>query len=167
ISEVGILERDKKLVAVIRAGRGAASQQDSEQAAKDAIRAALEEKSRSLPSYQRIADFVLTKSPLPRTRLGKIRREELQELYDQLKQGRAEPEEAGPIGEDQMAPDDRILLDDPAGKKTWDWLAEHFSDYRLTPDTSLQLDLGIDSLEWLDLTLEIRERSGVELSEEA
>jgi long-chain acyl-CoA synthetase len=37
----------------------------------------------------------------------------------------------------------------------------------LTPDTSPQLDLGIDSMEWLNLTLEIRQRTGVELSDEA
>ncbi|PYK70133.1 MAG: hypothetical protein DME42_13175, partial [Verrucomicrobia bacterium] len=37
----------------------------------------------------------------------------------------------------------------------------------LTPDTSPQFDLGVDSLEWLNLTLEIAESSGVELSEEA
>jgi long-chain acyl-CoA synthetase len=50
---------------------------------------------------------------------------------------------------------------------TWDWLVARSRDRRVTPDTSPQLDLGIDSLEWMDLTLEMRERSGVELSEEA
>jgi len=37
----------------------------------------------------------------------------------------------------------------------------------LSPGASPQLDLGIDSLEWLNLTLEIRRRAGVELSEQA
>ena len=37
----------------------------------------------------------------------------------------------------------------------------------MTPDTSLQFDLGIDSLEWLNVTLEVAESTGVELSEEA
>ncbi len=38
---------------------------------------------------------------------------------------------------------------------------------RLTPDTSLQLDLGVGSMEWVNLTMEIGESAGVELDEEA
>jgi long-chain acyl-CoA synthetase len=167
IREAGVLSRDGKIVAVIRPARAATAEQDGEQAEGVMVRQALEARSKSLPSYQRIADFVLTHDSLPRTQLGKIRREELAELYDQLKAGRTKEVEPGPISEEQMAPDDRALLDEPAARKTWQLLAEHFSDQRLTPDTSPQLDLGIDSLEWLNLTTEIRSRSGVELSEEA
>jgi len=168
IREAGIFERDRRLVAVIRPNRKVLEeQQEAKGAEVDAVRKALDERSKALASYKRISDFVLTQDPLPRTRLGKIRRQELQELFDQIKEGRAAPKMAGPISDDEMSPDDRALLDDPAARKTWQWLAEHFAKQRLTPDTSPQLDLGIDSLEWLNLTLEIRQRAGVELSEEA
>jgi long-chain acyl-CoA synthetase len=66
-----------------------------------------------------------------------------------------------------MAPEDRQLLDDPHARQVWNWLAQRLADVRLTPDANLQLDLGIDSLSWLNLTLEIRERTGAELDEEA
>jgi long-chain acyl-CoA synthetase len=66
-----------------------------------------------------------------------------------------------------MSPEDRLLLEYPTAKQVWDWLAGRYADQRLMPDTSPQLDLGIDSLEWLNLTLEIRQRAGVELSEAA
>src|SRR4029453_11310923 len=69
--------------------------------------------------------------------------------------------------EDHMTPDDRTLLEEPAAHKTWEFLAENFANQHLTPDTSPQLDLGIDSLEWLNLTTEIRSQTGIELSEEA
>ena len=52
-------------------------------------------------------------------------------------------------------------------KIAWDWLTERFPDTKLTLDKSPQLDLNVDSLEWINLTLEIRERLGVELNEEA
>jgi long-chain acyl-CoA synthetase len=104
---------------------------------------------------------------LPRTRLGKIRREELKKLYDEIKSGRNESPKAGPLAEDDMSPEDRALLDDPAARKTWELLSERFSSQSLTPDTSPQLDLGIDSIEWLNLTLEIRQKAGIELEEEA
>ncbi len=35
----------------------------------------------------------------------------------------------------------------------------------MTLDSSLQVDLGMDSLEWISVTLEIRDRFGVELNE--
>jgi long-chain acyl-CoA synthetase len=66
-----------------------------------------------------------------------------------------------------MSSDDRTLLDDPAARKTWQWLGQRFAERPITPDTSPRLDLGIDSLEWLNLTLEIRQCCGVELDEQA
>ncbi|HEX4129358.1 MAG TPA: AMP-binding protein [Pirellulales bacterium] len=168
IAEIGILAQKGKLVAVVRAHRGKTSgEKDPDQAAREAIGKALEQRSSGLSSYKRITDFVLTDSPLPRTRLGKIRREELAKLYEQLKAGGHKREPAGAMAEIDMAPEDRALLDEPAARKTWDWLAEHFAGQRITFDTSPQLDLGVDSLEWLNLTTELEQRAGVELSEEA
>jgi long-chain acyl-CoA synthetase len=168
IREAGVLERDGKLVAVILPDRASSEQQEQpERAAEAAVHKALEEQVKTLPSYQRIAEFVLTRAPLPRTRLGQIRREELEQLYEEIKQGRAEQVEAGPIPEDAMSPEDRGLLDDPSAGKLWQWLADHYSEHQLSPDTNVQLDLGIDSLEWLNLTLEIRQCCGLELGEDA
>jgi long-chain acyl-CoA synthetase len=66
-----------------------------------------------------------------------------------------------------MSEEDRALLEHPAARKVWDLLANRYPDRRLTPEASPQLDLDIDSLGWVNLTLEIGERTGVELDEEA
>jgi long-chain acyl-CoA synthetase len=66
-----------------------------------------------------------------------------------------------------MSEEDRALLENPAARRVWQLLADRYSDRHLTPDTSPQLDLAVDSLGWVDLTLEIAESTGVELSEEA
>ncbi len=66
-----------------------------------------------------------------------------------------------------MSPEDRELLEDPAAKQVWDWLIERFQNVRLTPDSNVQLDLGVDSLEWLTLTLELRDRMSIELDAES
>ena len=59
------------------------------------------------------------------------------------------------------------LTKNPAGfRQTIDEITDRYRDRRLTPDTSPDLDLGIDSMEWLNLTLEIRRDAGVELEEE-
>ena len=51
---------------------------------------------------------------------------------------------------EEISSEDRALLDEPVAQRTWDWLAGRYSRRRLTPDTSLQLDLGIDSMDWLN-----------------
>ena len=55
-----------------------------------------------------------------------------------------------------MSLEDQELLETPSAKAIWMWLPKRFPDARLAPETNLQLELGIDSLDWLNLTLEIR-----------
>jgi long-chain acyl-CoA synthetase len=64
-----------------------------------------------------------------------------------------------------MAPADRALLTDPRARAVWDWLAARHPDRPLSPESSLTLDLGVDSLDWMVLTLEIQQRTGVALRE--
>jgi len=66
-----------------------------------------------------------------------------------------------------MSQEDRALLENPAAERVWELLAERYPDEHLTPDTSPQLDLGVDSMEWINLSMEIGESAGVELDEEA
>jgi long-chain acyl-CoA synthetase len=166
IREIGVLQKGGKLVALVVPKAGAARQDGEEDAA---IREAVKDRSKHLPSYQRVSDLAITREPLPRTRLGKIQRHVLAERYDEAVKGKAKhgPAKPGPVAVEELSEEDRALLEIPAAGKVWDWLAERFSDKRLTPDASPQLDLGIDSMEWLNLTLEIGERAGVELTEEA
>jgi long-chain acyl-CoA synthetase len=128
----------------------------------------VEQLSRALPSHHRISEYALTPDPLPRTRLGKLRRHLLAERYRQAKQpGGAPAGEMGPLPLAHMSPEDQQLLEDLTAQRLWEWLARRFPNVRLTPDTHLQLELGIDSLAWLDLTLEIRAYADADLDEEA
>jgi len=68
---------------------------------------------------------------------------------------------------EEMPAEDLALIEDAAAKQVWNLLVQRYAAKRLSPGASPQLDLGIDSLEWLNLTLEIRRRAGVELSEQA
>lgn len=168
IREIGVLQREGRLLAVIvpelselrRQGKG-----DFD----PPIREAVAQVSRQLPSYQRLSDYALTREQLPRTRLGKLRRHLLVEYFDSAKQeGKTSGSKAArPLSLEEMSDQDLALLDNSAAQQVWGWLARRYADQRLTPDTSPALDLGVDSLEWLNLTLEIRERTGVELGEEA
>lgn len=168
VREIGILEDKGRIVALVVPKTSLHAKPQHPGSQREAIKRALEVASRRLPSYQRITDFAITLEPLPRTRLGKIRRQELIEHYRQSRRQTDEETEASrhPIAIDEMSGDDRLLLEDEAARKVWELLAERFHDARLTPDTNLQLELGIDSMEWMNLTLDISQRTGVELEEQ-
>src|SRR5215210_2653605 len=166
IREIGVLQKDGRLVAVIvPAMEGIRHQSDI----RPAIREAVEEGSKRLPSYQRISDFAISREPLEYTRLGKLRRHVLEECYERARSGEESQDEAvvGPIAPEEMSDADRALLEEPVAMSVWKLLADRYPDRRLAPETSPQLDLGIDSLGWVNLTLEIGEMTGVELDEAA
>ncbi len=167
IREIGVLQREAGLVAVIvpeMRELGA----ETESNVRELIRRAVAEQARQLPSYQRLSDFVISREALARTRLGKIRRHTLEDHYDRVRKGEEEePEKQVPMAIGEMSADDQSLLESEAARRTWDWLCTRYSDKRLTPDTSLMLDLGIDSLAWVSLSLELRERTEIELTEAA
>lgn len=168
IREAGVLEHNGRLVAVIVPEPGAAREDAGQGTDDQLIRHDIAQQSRQMPSHRRIADYVISYDPLMRTRLGKIRRHKLKERYEQLKRtGGRQVQAPGPVPIERLAPEDQQLLQDPATRKVWNWLAARFRDVHLTPDTSPQLDLGVDSMEWLNLTLEVRDHTGVNLEDEA
>jgi long-chain acyl-CoA synthetase len=166
LRDFAVLQRDGRLVGLAlpdaamieRAGRS-----DVDQAVHDAVA----EINPTLPSYQRMTDVTVTRDPLPRTRLGKLRRRELPGLYAGAQAMTGEPSQRGPIALTDMVEADRLLLEHPPAKVIWDWLSQRYPTRRLTMDVSLGLDLAVDSLEWLGLTLEIERRAGVQLDEAA
>ena len=162
IREIGVLEKGGKLVALIVPDRAVCGNQ-----IERGVRTAMENASRRLPSYERVSDYAITPDALPRTRLGKIQRHRLAERFDAAKNagGNAAVAESMPV--EKMSGEDRALLEDPAAQSVWKLLERRYPGQRLTPDTSLQFDLAVDSLEWLNLTLEIAESSGVEITEAA
>ncbi len=166
IHDAGVLEHNDRLVAVIQPDAEAIRGLDDESVDR-LIHRALSFQCRHLPSHHRVDDFRITLDPLPRTRLGKMRRHKLRELIAALADGTARHIESGPMAEEEMASEDRQLLQEAAVRRVWDALAQRFADRRLTPDSHLRLDLGIDSLGWLNLTLELQEQTGVTLDEDA
>lgn len=165
IGEIGILSKEGRLAGIIVPDLKMINRNglDIEQA----IRQAVSQQAAKLPSYKSLAEYAITREALPRTRLGKIRRHLLAELYTKARSGEPEEEmKKGAIPLSQMSDHDQALLEDGKVREIWKWLAQRYADKRLTPDSSTRFDLGIDSLEWLDISLEIQQRTGMELSEE-
>jgi long-chain acyl-CoA synthetase len=160
VKEMAVLEQDGALMALfvpdaesLRA-HGAAS-------LRQLMHDDIEDISLSLPPHKRLAGYRITLAALPRTQLGKLRRHLLADLYAGAESG-SPPVTSAPPG----AADCALLSSRPACD-IWAWLGERFPETRLTLDTSPQLDLQIDSLGWVSLSLEIQQNFGIELTGEA
>jgi len=127
---------------------------------KELIRDALVETARTLPSHARLSGFAIARERLPRTQLGKIRRHLVPALYARALEERAA---AGPTA---LSPEDEALLKVPAAASAWEWLKRRFAGRTLDLDMSPQLDLAIESLGWVDLTLALERDLGVTLREQ-
>jgi long-chain acyl-CoA synthetase len=157
IQELAVLDHDGRLVGLIvpqvePEGAGSGLRQK--------FRAEIERYGQELPSYERITDFAMTAQSLPRTQIGKLRRHLLPDLYDRAKSAR------GPVEEATLSDEDKTLLERTPADQVWAWLQKRFKGTRLTLDTSPELDLGLDSFEWMSLAMELQERFGFRLTEE-
>ncbi|MGH6919529.1 MAG: AMP-binding protein [Geminicoccaceae bacterium] len=158
IQELAVLDHDGRLVGLIvpkvepEEGSGGRLRQQ--------IRAEIERYGPELPSYERITDLALTAQSLPRTQIGKLRRHLLPDLYERAKSAR------GPVEEATLSDEDRVLLERTPADQVWAWLQKRFKGTRLALDTSPELDLGLDSFEWMSLAMELQERFGFRLTEE-
>lgn len=151
VREIAVLERRGALVALVRPNLDALRQAGTSRI-DQALRMALSESTQALPSFQRLSGFALVNEPLPRTRLGKFRRHALRALYDAAEAGRREGIARTPSLTEQAR------LDSPRGRELWAWLQVRFPGRALDLDTVLQLDLGVDSLAWVELGLELEKR---------
>ena len=165
IAEIAVFERDGRIAGLIVPNPALFRGGNAEEAVREAVR----EVSRTLPSYQRLSEYRLTREAIPRTRLGKPRIHLIVERYQRAGEEAAESAagSAEPVAIDEFSGDDQALLENEAVYAAFKLLVERFAGRRVTPDSDLQLDLGVDSIDWLNLTFELSERTGVVLSEEA
>jgi long-chain acyl-CoA synthetase len=155
LREIGVFERGGKLAAVVVPDEAEVRKRGALREAAS-VRAELEELAARLPPYQRITSYRVVRAALPRTQLGKLRRHLLPALFDGAAVERAsEPAE--------LSNADRALLETPLGGAVWRWLAERYPKAHLTLDTSPQLELDVDSLGWVALTVELEQRFKVAL----
>lgn len=130
---------------------------------EDAIRWEMDNLSRNLPAFKRPTQLRIVKDPLPRTRLGKIQRHLVHAMY--LSDGAL-----GAEVDEGLAPPkgDQELLESPVTRKVLEYLpvvARKKKGIRL--DDNLELDLGLDSLKRIELTVALEELFGINLPEGA
>jgi long-chain acyl-CoA synthetase len=160
INEIAVLEQDGRLHALLVPDERTARERGT-QRIEALIKEEVDTVLQSLPPYQRLSDYRITRTPLPRTPLGKLQRHLLAEAYAQAGARNVETSTTTIPG------DDRALLDATLPAKVWAFFKARYPDRTITLDTSPQLDLHIDSLEWVTLTLEFERRFGFSLAGDA
>jgi len=157
IKELAVLERDGRLMALVVPDLDAAQQAGTANI-ETAIRVALGERGRDLPAYMRVADIAFTRRELPRNHLGKFKRHQIEDIFARAERGEW-------AGAESLTPEDERRLATERGQRLMAFLGPRFPGQTLTPGTSLQMELGIDSLAWIDFGLELEAVLGVALSE--
>ena len=160
IREAALLEHDGKLAALIVPDEEALRIRGtmSEEAL---LRDELARELQYLPPYQRAVEFRLVREGLPRTRLGKLRRHVLPQLFANASASRPSR------SPDTAAEADRQLLQSATVQAAWNFLQTKYAGTGISLDSSPQLDLGVDSLAWISLTTELEQKCGVVLGAEA
>ncbi len=122
---------------------------------RETIAFALEDLAKDLPSYKRITGLKIFKDPLPATRLGKLRRSVVKNLY----------QKGGEQTEKTATDVDADLLSSPVAKKLLTSLEPFSAKKKIAPDDNLELDLGLDSLARVELVVSIEKSFGISLPE--
>jgi long-chain acyl-CoA synthetase len=126
---------------------------------KELLRFEIESLSVQLPAHKRILSYDISLQPLPRTTTGKIRRHEIQRT---LREHAAEAEQISrPI-----STADAIWAAEPAHAALLTLIARPDGN-AVRPDANLELDLGLDSMERVELLTVLEQHEGTRVPAEA
>lgn len=128
--------------------------------AGDLLRFEMESAGAGLPSHKRVLGYDVWFEPLPRTTTGKLKRFRIQKLLHEREAAR-QAEAARPLS----AADDEWFDDPHVADATALVRRRAKGDGTLRPDANLELDLGFDSMERVELLTELEQRFAVTVPE--
>ncbi|MBN1568951.1 MAG: AMP-binding protein [Acidobacteria bacterium] len=119
--------------------------------------------SNQLPKYKRLMSYQIQSEPLPRTTTRKIKRLEIKKLVEsgQLQSSGNAP----PIPDAGL--ENAALMESAIGQELLHCLREtHHRDMPIDPNMNLELDLGFDSMERIELLSSLEQALNLELPED-
>jgi long-chain acyl-CoA synthetase len=115
---------------------------------------------KTLPVYRRIGDFAVVYQALPRTTTRKLKKKELRALYASIKRRSGGSQTLG----DQLSVVELALMETREYRIVMDALAgvaPSFDRHSVTPRSSLEIDLALDSMHRVELIAGVEEHAGV------
>ena len=157
VKEVCVLGLDDRLHAVVVANMELMRKRKIVNVG-DLLRFELEGLSHLLPAERRVPSYEIWFEPLPRTSSQEIQRHEV----EQRVRARAH---AATLRDAAVSADEQAWLDEPHAAAALPLIhARARRDSRIRPDANLELDLGLDSMDRVELLTELEQRFGVRLS---
>ena len=129
---------------------------------REVIRFDIEGLALGLPHYKRVLSFDIWLEDLPRTTTRKLKRHEIERRY---RDGQTAAEER-PAGAD-WSDADQVWAADPRVSRILAAIRTSAHGAAVTPDANLELDLGLDSMERVELFSRLEQEMGVDVAEEA
>jgi len=130
--------------------------------AGDIIRFEMEGLAAGLPAHKRVLGYEIWFEPLPRTTTQKIKRYEVERMT------RERQRTAAPGAEVEIDPADRAWLDEPHTASVIAVLRPRLREgSRFFPDANLELDLGFDSMERVELLTELEQKFRTKVPQKA
>jgi long-chain acyl-CoA synthetase len=126
---------------------------------KELMRFEIEGLSVKLPSHKRILSYDISLEPLPRTTTGKIRRHEVEKRLH-------ETATSASAADRPLSDEDRAWLAAPAHASAMQFLAGRLGRDHVVPHANLELDLGLDSMERVELLTELEQRQSTRVPAE-
>ena len=124
--------------------------------------------SNRLPKYKRLMSYQIQAEPLPRTTTKKIKRLEIKKLIESgqlLASDRTASDRAASAADISAA--DQALMESPVGQDVLNCLrAAYKREEKITPDMNLELDLGFDSMERVELISSLEQQLNIQLPED-
>jgi len=127
----------------------------------DSIRFEVETWSASLPAHKRILGYDISTEPLPRTTTGKLRRHEIE------RQARARADAKAARAERPIEAADRTWLAEERTQALIEVIAQRVNRTAIHPADNLELDLGLDSMERVELLTMLERQAGTAVTPEA
>ena len=126
----------------------------------DILRFEMEGASVNLPHHKRVLGYEVWMEPLPRTSTGKIKRFEIERRVRAAAEAKRDP--AGPA----LNEADRSFLERPELAPILEMIRQAARPgATLTPDANLELDLGLDSMERVELLTALEQKVGADIPE--
>lgn len=129
--------------------------------AGDIIRFEMEGQAAGLPPHKRVLGYDIWFDPLPRTTTQKIKRHEVERRVRERQATTRNPEV-------DLSAADRAWMEEPRAADVVSVIQGRLkAGARLFPDANLELDLGFDSMERVELLTELEQRIGVKVPQQA
>ena len=166
IQEVAITEDEKRLIAIIYPNFKVLEEKKIANA-KEAIKwEVIDKYNVTAPKYRKILDIVIVKEELPKTKLGKLRRFMLKDLLKGTTLKKADPDEV--VVEKTV--EKRVSTSKELNTQEFIAISKFIEtlhdEVEIIPESHLEIDLGLDSLDVVEIITFIQNTFGVNISEE-